>query len=61
MSETSPELGRRMGRGVFLATVAGGVSSLVWGVSTVEATEACPSAGSVTVWPTETTPLTTIL
>ena len=31
MSETSPELTRRMGRGVFLATVAGGVSSLLWG------------------------------
>ena len=31
MSETSPELPRRMGRGVFLATVAGGVSSLLWG------------------------------
>jgi DMSO/TMAO reductase YedYZ molybdopterin-dependent catalytic subunit len=31
MSETSPTVPRRFGRGVFLATVAGGVSSLVWG------------------------------
>jgi DMSO/TMAO reductase YedYZ molybdopterin-dependent catalytic subunit len=31
MSETSPAVPRRFGRGVFLATVAGGVSSLLWG------------------------------
>ena len=31
MDETSPETSRRIGRGVFLATVAGGVSSLLWG------------------------------
>ena len=31
MNETSPVVPRRFGRGVFLATVAGGVSSLLWG------------------------------
>jgi DMSO/TMAO reductase YedYZ molybdopterin-dependent catalytic subunit len=31
MGETSPAVPRRFGRGVFLATVAGGVSSLLWG------------------------------
>jgi DMSO/TMAO reductase YedYZ molybdopterin-dependent catalytic subunit len=31
MSVTSSDASRRMGRGVFLATVAGGVSSLLWG------------------------------
>jgi len=31
VSETSPAVPRRFGRGVFLATVAGGVSSLLWG------------------------------
>ena len=31
MSETSPEITHRIGRGVFLATVAGGVTSLLWG------------------------------
>jgi DMSO/TMAO reductase YedYZ molybdopterin-dependent catalytic subunit len=31
VSETSPEAPRRIGRGVFLATLAGGVSSLLWG------------------------------
>jgi DMSO/TMAO reductase YedYZ molybdopterin-dependent catalytic subunit len=33
MDETSPTPERRIGRGVFLATVAGGVSSLLWGKS----------------------------
>ena len=38
MSETSPDIHDaerplRIGRGVFLATVAGGVSSLLWGKS----------------------------
>jgi DMSO/TMAO reductase YedYZ molybdopterin-dependent catalytic subunit len=31
--ETSPEVPRRFGRGIFLAAVAGGVSSLLWGRS----------------------------
>jgi DMSO/TMAO reductase YedYZ molybdopterin-dependent catalytic subunit len=31
VTETSPAVPRRFGRGVFLATVAGGVSSLLWG------------------------------
>jgi DMSO/TMAO reductase YedYZ molybdopterin-dependent catalytic subunit len=37
MSEArSPDVPRRIGRGVFLATVVGGVSSLVWGKSVWE-------------------------
>src|SRR5713101_4272636 len=43
------EQGRRVGRGLFLATVAGGITSLAWGKSAWNAVSAVisPAAGSL--------------